>query len=157
MTRSDIRSIFKLQNEFETYLQNLTNRDRKTSAAEREKRFLKDGFGKGRAFHGLVATKRDSLLGYICYHFGYDPDEMHGKVIYVIDLFVTKKARKLGIGTLLMKSVASICKKMHGTDVYFCVWIKNKNAIKFYRSLGAELVKEVPLMRWSADKWKINS
>lgn len=33
------------------------------------------------------------IVGYALYHYGFDPDEMQGKVIYLIDLFVSEKAR----------------------------------------------------------------
>jgi GNAT superfamily N-acetyltransferase len=93
-------------------------------------------------------------VGYLFYHEGYDPDEMSGRVIYVIDLLVSEEFRGSGIGTLLMKRVAALCRKIEGNDVYFGVWLKNKAAIKFYEKLGAEWVDEVPFMRWNSKKWR---
>jgi GNAT superfamily N-acetyltransferase len=154
MKKSDLGDVFSLQREFEFYLQGLTDKPRKTSIAEQERRFFKDGFGKNPAFRGIVARDRGKLLGYLCYHFGYDPDEMKGRVVYVIDLFVTNEARARGVGTLLMGSVARLCSSVGGIAVYVCVWKKNKKAIRFYKSIGAEWVTDVPLMAWESSKWK---
>ena len=57
----------------------------------------------------------------LIYHTGYDPDEMQGRVLYIIDLFVTDRARGLGVGSRLMKAVAVECRKIGGIDIYFGV------------------------------------
>ena len=149
ITRMDVPAVEKLRDEFEMYLQRLSNEPReKQSKKERKARLLKDGFGKNRAFYGFVAKDGNRALGYAFYHFGYDPDEMQGRVIHVVDLFVTRKARGLGIGRRLMGKVADVCKENGGKAVYFAVWRKNKTAIRFYRGLGADWIKDVPFMRW---------
>lgn len=153
MRRSDIRELFKLQNEFENYFQSLSAEKRKELSARRERRFLRDGFGKNPAFHSLVAEKDGSLLGFIVYTRGYDPDEMLGRVMYVNDLFVTKKARGTGVGKALMKNVAQLCRKAKGVDIYFCVWKKNRSAFKFYNRLGAERINDMVWMDWPKEKW----
>jgi ribosomal protein S18 acetylase RimI-like enzyme len=70
-----------------------------------------------------------------------------------VDLFVSKDARRLGVGKLLMRSAARACRKLGGKDIYFGVWLKNRPAIKFYKRLGADWVKDVPFMRWNSKKW----
>ena len=152
--KSDIKDLLRLQREFETYLQSLTDKKRNgLSTAEHERRFIENGFGKKPAFRTLIARKEGKALGYIAYHFGYDPDEMEGKVVYVIDLFVRDSTRGMGVGTSLMDSVADICKEQGGIAVYFGVWNKNKAAITFYKKLGAEFVIETPFMMWPKSKW----
>ncbi len=152
--KRDIQDIVRLQKEFESYLQGLSGKPRKKfSAKATTTRLLKDGFGKERAFQGFIAKKENKPLGYILFHPGYDPDEMRGRVVYVIDIFITKNARGLGIGSLLMKKVAEVCRKNEGTEVYFGVWIKNKKAIKFYEKLGAKFARELPFMYWSKNEW----
>lgn len=153
MTRSDLQSIFQLQREFDSYIQSLSNKKREVSVACRESQFAKYGFGKNPMFYCLVARKARKAVGYLCYHFGYDPDEMQGPVIHVVDIFVTKDACGLGVGKALMKEAASICKKASGIGFYFCVWRRNRRAIKFYKTLGADWVKEVPLMAWDKKNW----
>ena len=153
MTKADVHEIFRLRGEFENYLQNLSDVDRETLTSKREKRFLRDGFGRKPAFQGLIAKRGSSTLGFIIFNLGYDPDEMHGRVAYVLDLFVTEKARRLGVGKALMKSVARICKKAGGIDIYFCVWKKNRSAFRFYNRLGAERINDMVWMDWPREKW----
>lgn len=153
--KNDIRDIVVLQKEFDKYLQNLSNKRRQPFSPQAyTRKLLKYGFGRERAFQGFIATREGEALGYVFYHLGYDPDEMQGRVIYIVDIFVGRKARRAGIGSLLMKKVAEICKNANGTDIYFGVWLKNKAAIKFYRKLGAKLVKDVPFMRWNRSRWR---
>ena len=154
--RADINDIVWLEKEFDGYLERLSKHHRKPfSTKNHAKRILKDGFGKNRAFQGFIARWGNNAIGYILYHVGYDPDEMHGRVLYIIDLFVTDSARGLGVGSRLMKAVAVECKKIGGIDIYFGVWLKNKSAIKFYKKIGANWVKEVPFMRWDKKRWKV--
>lgn len=70
ISRADVDAVFKLQCEFETYLQGLTGKRRSTDMAERNRRFLRDGFGNDPAFKCLIAKRDNDVLDYICYHFG---------------------------------------------------------------------------------------
>ncbi len=139
--------------EFDGYLQGLTKDKRTVSTSERKARLLRDGFGKKPAFRCIIAREDTKPIGYLCYHEGYDPDEMRGKVIYVIDLFVTSSARGSGIGRMLMDRVADVCANMDGIAVYVGVWRRNPKAIKFYMGIGAEFVEDVPFMRWGKERW----
>jgi GNAT superfamily N-acetyltransferase len=152
VTKKDLKDIDRLGREFEEYLQSLTDKKR---APYSSGRFLRDVFGKKRKFYGFIAIKDGIALGYIFYHYGYDPDEMNGPVVYVIDLFVSESARGLGIGGQLMKAVARECKNQGCIDIYFGVWVKNKKAIKFYRKIGAEFVTDAPFMKWSKEHWVV--
>ncbi len=154
VTKRDVDDIVHLQKEFGLYLGELSGKRRTFSVKDRKARLIRDGFGNRRAFEGLIARIRGRAVGYVFYHEGYDPDEMSGRVIYVIDLLVSEDIRRSGVGTLLMKRVAAQCRKIKGKDIYLGVWLKNKNAIKFYEKLGAEWVDEVPFMRWTSKKWK---
>ncbi len=153
MRRADVKTVFGLQSEFEAFLQGLTANTRSTNAAARRRLFLRYGFGRKPAFKCLIAKMGGVPVGYICYHLGFDPDEMSGPVVYVIDLFVSSGARGLGIGKALMNKVAGICREEGGIAVYTCVWKKNRKAIGFYRSIGADWVTDVPLMQWPRSHW----
>ncbi len=156
MKRKDVKDVVRLEKEFDEYLARLSKKPRRPfSIKSQTKLVLRDGFGKNRAFQGFIARRRNDALGYVIYHQGYDPDEIRGRVIHVVDLFVTNRARRLGVGSLLMKAVANECQKIGGTDIYFGVWLRNKSAIKFYKKLGADRVKEVPFMRWDKKHWKV--
>jgi GNAT superfamily N-acetyltransferase len=154
VTKKDVPDIIQLQKEFELYLGKLSGKPREPfSVRDRTSRLIKDGFGIKRAFQGFIARRKGKAIGYIFYHQGYDPDEMRGRVIHIVDIFVSKDARRLGVGKLLMEKIAKLCRKIGGNDIYFGVWLKNKDAIKFYKKLGAEWIKEVPFMRWNYKKW----
>jgi GNAT superfamily N-acetyltransferase len=154
LRKKDILEIDKLREEFESYLQKLSAKKRKAmSSRERKAKLLKDGFGRNRAFSGFVARKGKKMFGYIFYNFGYDPDEMTGRAVHILDIFVTESSRRLGIGAKLMKKVASLCDQNDIKDIYFAVWDKNKKATKFYKKLGAELIEDMSFMHWNKASW----
>lgn len=155
MKRKDVNDVVRLEKEFDQYLAQLSEKSRRSfSIKSQTKRVLKDGFGRNRAFQGFIARRGNDAVGYVIYHSGYDPDEMRGRVIHVVDLFVTNRARRLGVGSLLMKAVAKECKKIGGIGIYFGVWKRNKSAIKFYKRLGANWTEDF-FMHWERKHWKV--
>jgi len=151
--KADVDGLVQLHMEFEKYLKAIDNSRPRLARNTYRERLINDGFGKTRAFSGLIACRDGTPIGYVFYHHGYDPDEMRGRVLYVIDLYVTEKERNLGIGRLLMDSVASVCMGTCGIDIYFGVWAKNKPAQAFYKTLGATKVHDVPFMHWKRNQW----
>ncbi len=94
LRRSHLDSILTLQLEFEYYLNSLSSEKRPNFDIEKKRKLLlENAFGKKKNFSGYVARIENEIVGYVLYHYGFDPDEMQGKVIYVIDLFVSEKAR----------------------------------------------------------------
>ncbi len=153
--RTDINGVVKLHSEFEKYLKDLDSKYKIQSNKKFSQSLSKDCFGRKRYFNGFVAHKNNKPIGYILYHFGYDPDEMEGRVVYIIDLFVTQNERKKGTGSLLMNTVAAIGNRYGAIAVYFGVWIKNKEAIAFYTKIGAKLKHELPFMKWDKKMWNL--
>jgi len=151
--RTDVDSLVQLHLEFERYLKAIDKSRPQYARNTYRERLINDGFGRARAFNGFIAIRDGLPIGYVFYHEGYDPDEMNGRVLYVIDLYVTKKERNSGVGRLLMNAVASTCIRIGGIDVYFGVWTKNKPAQMFYKKLGAIEVHDVPFMRWKKKQW----
>jgi GNAT superfamily N-acetyltransferase len=135
--RTHVNAIAALHDEFETYLRSLDPKRPKDTPTRFRQRLLRDGFGPRAAFGGFVAVQDGSILGYVLYHPGYDPDEMHGRVLYVIDLFVTERSRQHGVGSQLMQKVVEASRDGGGIDVYFGVWTKNPGAKVFYHRIGA--------------------
>jgi GNAT superfamily N-acetyltransferase len=153
MRKPDIDGIIGLHAEFEQYLLCLDPNRRCKSDEEFRGILIRDGFGRGRAFYGFVAERLTKKIGYILYHFGYDPDEMEGRVVYVIDLFVTAVERKLGVGSLLVEEVASMCRRSNAIDIYFGVWTRNRSARAFYKRIGASEKDDLPFMHCERAKW----
>jgi GNAT superfamily N-acetyltransferase len=146
--RTDVDGLVQLHMEFETYLKAIDKSRPQPARNNYRERLINDGFGKARAFSGFIANRDNMPIGYVFYHPGYDPDEMRGRVLYVIDLYVTEKERNSGVGRLLMNAVASVCIAICGIDIYFGVWTKNKPAQAFYKKLGATEVHDAPFMHW---------
>lgn len=154
MKERDVTAVARLQMEFDEYLRPLYRRSPMSlGLEERTARLRTDGFGDDPAFWGLLARREQEVVGYLLYHFGYDPDEMRGRVVYVIDLFVTASARRAGIGSLLMRAAADLCGEKGGSEVYVQVWKRNRTAWRFYRKLGAKPLSETPFLRWRSERW----
>ena len=140
-----IDHLLMLMEEFDEYLGELSSGPRDNFDAEKKReKILKDGFWKRPQYKGYLAKLGSQPVWYIFYHYGYDPDEMEGMVIHVIDLFVNEKARGHGVGKLLMKQLQE---KEGVIALYFWVWKKNTLAIDFYKKLGADWIEDVPYMR----------
>ncbi|MGI8467452.1 MAG: GNAT family N-acetyltransferase [Pyrinomonadaceae bacterium] len=139
----DSESIGKLAAEFIEYLRGLGD--------EAEQKFdgtiyLRDGFGVNPAFSGIVAENAGEILGYLLYHFGYDVDYAI-RTLHVVDLYVSEKRRRLGIGKALMKRVSEICRDAGGTQLFWAVYAPNKAAMNFYERLGARFTQNLLFMR----------
>ncbi|GLJ42411.1 hypothetical protein SUGI_0878850 [Cryptomeria japonica] len=66
---------------------------------------------------------------------------------YIEDLFVRKPYRRRGLGTILLKAVASQATKLGFSRVEWSVLDWNVNAIKFYEDMGAHLLQEWRICR----------
>ena len=73
--------------------------------------------------------------------------------IYLEDLFVRPKFRSKGIGRALLEKVIDLAKERDYGRVEWSVLDWNESAIKFYKILGAEELKEWKLFRLTADKF----
>ena len=135
--RTDVNAVAALHDEFEAYLRTLEPKRSKERPTDFRQRLLRDGFGPHAAFSGFVAVQERTVLGYVLYHPGYDPDEMRGRILYVIDLYVTERSRQHGVGRQLMQKVVDTSRNGGGIDAYFAVWTKNPGAEAFYHKIGA--------------------
>ena len=152
--KADLTALVALHLQFEAYLRRLDPHRKLEPLAAFRSRLVRDGFGKHRAFHGFIALCNHNPVGYVFYHDGYDPDEMQGRVVYVIDLYVSDSQQRKGIGSDLMHAVASRCHRMKGIAVYFGVWDRNKGALSFYSRLGASHDPELLFFHWQDKQWK---
>lgn len=107
--------------------------------------FLRDGFGKNPAFKGLVADNNGEAVGYLLYHFGYNTD-LAIRIVHIIDLYVRPEYRRQGIGKALMEKAGEICDKAGGKRLFWSVYTPNKNALEFYRRIGARHTKDMEFM-----------
>ena len=100
--------------------------------------FRRDGFGEDPAFHALVAEQDGEGLGYALFYFGYDTDRAT-RGVYLADLYVMERYRRLGAGRALMAEVAHNCRAGGGHWMFWSVLRRNRTARRFYRTIAAEL------------------
>ena len=106
---------------------------------------LRDGFGKTKRFDCLMAELNQSgttiPVGFALYFYNYSTWRGHAG-LYLEDLFVLVEMRGKGIGKALLQRLAQIAleEKCYGLRWMVLEW--NEPALKFYESLGAELLGE---------------
>jgi ribosomal protein S18 acetylase RimI-like enzyme len=142
---SHLDGILSLNIEFEQYLDALSSSPRREFDVEKKrKQFLKHAFSKEKSYDGYVAKINEEIVWFTLYHYGFDPDEADGKVIYMFELFVSEKVRGKWVGRALIEKLQS---HEDSLGVYFWVWKKNIPAIEFYKKMWADWVEDVPFMK----------
>tara|TARA_B100000212_G_scaffold333428_1_gene302885 strand:- start:2339 stop:2821 length:483 start_codon:yes stop_codon:yes gene_type:complete len=96
---------------------------------------LKYGFTKGRHFHALLAKCEKESIG-LCLYFYTFSSWMGAPGIFIQDLFVTEKYRKLDIGKKLLHEVVAQNEQQEITHILLNVDHNNTEAKKFYEKLG---------------------
>ncbi len=99
-----------------------------------EKEVIRDGFGGSPRFEVLLAELDRKVAGFALFFFNYSTWEGQPG-IYVEDLFVEERARKLGVGRKLMASVARIARERGCSRITLSVLDWNP-AREFYSRLG---------------------
>ena len=96
---------------------------------------VKHGFTEGRHFHALLAKCENESIG-LCLYFYTFSSWMGAPGIFIQDLFVTEKYRKLDIGKKLLHEVVAQNEQQEITHVLLNVDHNNTEAKKFYEKLG---------------------
>lgn len=96
---------------------------------------LKYGFTEGRYFHALLAKCEKESIG-LCLYFYTFSSWMGAPGIFIQDLFVTEKYRKLDIGKKLLHEVVAQNEQQEITHILLNVDHNNTEAKKFYEKLG---------------------
>jgi len=144
-TPHDAEAVASLGREFVAYLHALGDQHPHCLSAEE---YLRDGFGEDPAFSGLIAELGGQVVGHLLYCRAYDND-LGGRTLYVIDLFVHEGTRRRGVGLTLMQEAANICRQFGGHQLLWCVYAPNKTALAFYEDLGAKYFPNLKFMHWS--------
>ena len=101
---------------------------------------LRDGFGPTPRFQVLIAEDEGAPAGFAFYFHSYST--WRGRsVLYLEDLFVRPEHRKKGIGVALMRRLAKIAVGEGCPRFVWEVLDWNEPAIRFYESLGAEVLR----------------
>ena len=107
--------------------------------------YLRDGFGPDPVFSGLVADTGTDLIGYLLYHWGYET-EAAARNLWVMDLYVHRESRRIGVGRALMEEAVRVCREAGGTLVCWSVYPSNAPAFEFYEGIGASYTDDERFM-----------
>jgi GNAT superfamily N-acetyltransferase len=127
-------------------------RDPKAAVASEED-FLRDGFGADPKFKVVFADWDGKPAGFALFFFNFST--WQGRPgLYLEDLFVKPEFRGKGIGKALLLHLAKIAVENNCGRYQWQVLDWNTPAIEFYKSLGAEIMKEWLTMRVDGDALK---
>jgi GNAT superfamily N-acetyltransferase len=102
---------------------------------------IRDGFGPEPKYRCLIAEWEGQPAGFALFHYNYST--WRGQAgLYLEDLFVLVEMRGKGIGKALLQRLAQIALEENCYGLRWMVLEWNDPALKFYESLGAELLGE---------------
>jgi GNAT superfamily N-acetyltransferase len=106
-----------------------------------EEDLIRDGFGAEPKYRCLIAEWDGVPAGFTLFHYNYSTWRGHAG-LYLEDLFVRVEMRGKGIGKALLQRLAQIAVEENCYGLRWMVLEWNDPALKFYASLGAELLDE---------------
>jgi len=136
----DVPTILKL-------IRGLAEYEHEPEAAQAtEQDLLRDGFGPQPRFHCVLAEWDGKTAGFALYFYNYST--WKGRPgIFLDDLFVWPDFRGRGIGKALLLHVGRIAAEQNCGRYEWLVLDWNTPSIRFYESLGAQLMKQWLPMR----------
>jgi GNAT superfamily N-acetyltransferase len=111
------------------------------SAVVTKRDILRDGFGRTPRFHVVIAECERKPVGFALWFYNYST-WLGRPGLYLEDLFVYPEFRGKGIGKALLVHLAKLAVKQKCGRYQWQVLDWNTPSIKFYESLGAEVMKE---------------
>lgn len=137
-TRRDVSAITALIHGLADY----ERLPRQTTAAA----IRRHGFGRRRHFETLICRLGGRPVGLALYTFTYSTF-LSQPTLWLEDLFVLPEARGRGAGLGLLRALARIAVRRGCGRMEWTVLDWNRPAIRFYRTLGAGLMREWILTR----------
>ena len=111
---------------------------------------LRDGFGAEPLFEVLLACEGAKVAGFAFYFYAYST--WKGRpTLYLEDLFVRPAFRRRGLGLMFMRRLAEEAAKRKCARFQWQVLDWNEPAIRFYESLGANILREWWTVRVEGD------
>ena len=118
-----------------------------------EEDLLRDGFGEQPRFRVLMAEWNGQPAGYAIFFDYYSTFDGRAG-LFLEDVYVRDVYRGKGIGKSLLAHIAVIARKEHCFGVRWQLLDWNTPAIDFYKSRGAEMMKEWLTMRVDGEALK---
>jgi GNAT superfamily N-acetyltransferase len=150
-TEADLPALTAMTREFNDYLDTLGGAEVADDAAEvaaaAMDRLRLLAFGPRPLCTILIAELNGETVGYLNYFLGVFMDDAT-PTLHVADFFVTERYRRRGAGRALMLEARRIGMDLGASRLFWTVWRKNADAIRFYENLGARPEDESVLMRW---------
>ena len=90
----------------------------------------------------VAISENDKICGLVIYKIKKVEDHINLKnetILYIGKIVVDEKSRRKGTGSLLMKEIYRIAKKLKCNRVELNCWNFNKEAIEFYKAQGMEI------------------
>ena len=141
--KEDMGAVLELINE-------LAHFEKEAAAAELTVADLvRDGYGVEKLFHCFVATKEKHIIGLALVYPRYST--WKGAVLHLEDLIVTKKLRGTGAGTALLNAVVRYGSELGVKRISWDVLDWNEDAIKFYESKGAKVMRDWDLVQLNSE------
>ncbi len=107
-------------------------------------------FGPEPVVGALIGRVGDELAGYALYFFTFS--SFVGRPgIWLEDLYVRPAFRRQGLGSMMIEAVARIGAERNCGRFEWTALNWNKNALDFYRKLGAQMMDEWVLIRMNAE------
>ena len=94
----------------------------------------------GGLFQCYVAEDNDELIGMALYYYRYST--WKGKTLHLEDLVVKASHRRRGVGKLLLDTIVQKAKQEQVGRLEWNVLDWNTNAIAFYETYGASILKD---------------
>lgn len=108
------------------------------------------GFGRRRQFETLICRLDGRPVGLALYTFTYSTF-LARPTLWLEDLFVRPEARGRGAGLALLRALARIAVRRRCGRMEWTVLDWNRPSIRFYRRLGADLMKQWILTRLAGE------
>jgi len=106
-------------------------------------------FGPTPRSHAILVMRGDTRIGFATYYFTFST--FLGKPgLWLDDLYIVEEERGNGVGTALLKHLASIAQEAGCVRIDWIVNQSNSKGIAFYQRIGAEILDDYRLCRLDA-------
>jgi GNAT superfamily N-acetyltransferase len=116
--------------------------------------YNEDGFCADPLFYSLIVDHvgddgSNYACGYAICFFGHEIGK--GRFLYLEDLFLEVEYRQGGGGSLVMSTLAQICRSLQCSQLYWQALDWNTAGLKFYEKIGATILEGVKTSRYCGE------